>query len=395
MQRRVARPAHWHRLLWIVPAALMLLYAVAAVSLANIAYKAAPETVLRFYPIHAPTLSVAAAARALQLGDKTASAEAAALAREAVRQSPVSLPAARTLGTLAEAQGDNARAARLMAYADKLSRRDLLTEMWFIEDAVRRDDVAGALHRYDIALRTDRQAEGLLIPHLVQAATHDWMVPYLADLLRSDPEWGSDFADALIDAEIPAADKVRLTERLRGTRWFGAPFRGEFIGSLVQNGQYALAARVARKAPGYDQRLRRAFDLPATPGPFNWKLAGDYQITTSFDGAGEGRSLSIEISPDFGGTAAKVVTMLPAGRYRLDSALAGSLPAKTSAAWTVACAGRAGTPLATLDLREARSVALAVPAGCDAQQVSLLVQSASTGPDAIRLSVADLAIVPL
>ena len=42
----------------------------------------------------------------------------------------------------------------LFHFASSLSRRDVPTQLWLIEDAVRKNDIPGALSHYDAALRS-------------------------------------------------------------------------------------------------------------------------------------------------------------------------------------------------------------------------------------------------
>ena len=91
------------------------------------------------------------------------------LAWLALRQDPTAVRAAITLGLSAQLGGEINGARRLFAYAQALSRRELQTQLWAIEDAVSRDDITGALRQYDIALRTSRKAPDLLFPVLASA----------------------------------------------------------------------------------------------------------------------------------------------------------------------------------------------------------------------------------
>src|SRR3546814_1290750 len=67
------------------------------------------------------------------------------------------------------ARGDQAKGERLLAYSQKLSRRDLRTQLMAIELAVAQGDISGALRHYDIALRTKKNAPELLFPVLTSA----------------------------------------------------------------------------------------------------------------------------------------------------------------------------------------------------------------------------------
>src|SRR3546814_20250863 len=89
-------------------------------------------------------------------------ARAVTIARDALQHDPTAVEAVATLAADAFARGDQAKGERLLAYSQKLSRRDLRTQLMAIELAVAQGDISGALRHYDIALRTKQHAPELL-----------------------------------------------------------------------------------------------------------------------------------------------------------------------------------------------------------------------------------------
>ncbi|MFV3517295.1 hypothetical protein ACNJD8_22045, partial [Mycobacterium tuberculosis] len=84
--------------------------------------------------------------------DKATRERSDRIARQALVQDPTAVAAVATLGINAQLRGDTGPARRIFAYANQLSRRDLRTQLWAIEDAVSRNDIPGVLNNYDIAL---------------------------------------------------------------------------------------------------------------------------------------------------------------------------------------------------------------------------------------------------
>ncbi|RYY12233.1 MAG: hypothetical protein EON55_12710, partial [Alphaproteobacteria bacterium] len=80
--------------------------------------------------------------------------------------------------------------AAVFTVADRLSRRNLIVQVWMIENAVAKGDVSGALRQYDIALRTSRAAPSMLFPVLVDATSNDQLLPAIAKTLAQRPLWG-------------------------------------------------------------------------------------------------------------------------------------------------------------------------------------------------------------
>ncbi|MFD2427454.1 hypothetical protein ACFSUK_03150 [Sphingobium scionense] len=85
-------------------------------------------------------------------------ARAVTIARDALQHDPTAVEAVATLAVDAFIRGDQTEGERLLGYSQKLSRRDLRTQLMAIELAVARDDIPDALRHYDIALRTKKCA---------------------------------------------------------------------------------------------------------------------------------------------------------------------------------------------------------------------------------------------
>ncbi|HEX8553575.1 MAG TPA: hypothetical protein VF695_02605, partial [Sphingomonas sp.] len=128
-----------------------------------------------------------------------ANSKAAKLARLALRQDPTTIQAVTTLGFQAQLRGELPQARRLFAYAQQLSRRDLQTQLWAIEEAIRRGDVPGALHQYDTALRTSKIAPEILFPILASAMAEPAVRQGLVATLARDPAWAALFIRYVAD----------------------------------------------------------------------------------------------------------------------------------------------------------------------------------------------------
>ena len=394
MKKRAFRLPSWFgRFVLVAPFAIVLLYAVAAVSFAEVAFDAAPKRVLALYPAHAPALGTLANDRLLTT-DRDGLKLARARASDALRQGPINPQALRTLGIIAELEGDRAQAAGLMSAAFALDRRDLSVSLWLIEEHVRRNDVTGALRHYDIALRTSRRAQGVLFPVLLEAAEREALLPHLAEMIGQGADWADPFGDALVESEIDPRAKVALADALNGKRWFGPAFRQKLLAGLVRSQHYQLAAKVAGRSGQYDPRLRNALELPIGGGPFDWKLANGYQVESTVYEDGGGSRLAVRMSPEFRDSPARVLLLLPPGRYQLGSQL--SRPAQdASARWQVACAQAGGVTLADLAVRQEPARAeFSVPANCDAQWFSLKLSSVATSPDDIEIEIDEVFITP-
>ncbi|MCB8835101.1 hypothetical protein LJD42_26475, partial [Escherichia coli] len=119
-------------------------------------------------------------------------------ASDALARSPVDARAARVLGLFDALRARNRAAQFAFYYAQRLSRRDLPTQMWLIEQSVDQNDIPSALSHYHIAMRTSQTSRAILIPVLADAAENPAVAKPLAQLLRQRPNWWLDFYDSAV-----------------------------------------------------------------------------------------------------------------------------------------------------------------------------------------------------
>lgn len=313
-------------------------------------------------------------------------ARASRLAREALRQDPTVVAAVATLGLDTQIRGDIARARRLFAYAERLSRRDLRTQVWAVENAVGQGDIAGALQHYDIALRTSRSAPDLLFPVLASAIADGAVRRVLVATLARTPAWGPHFvsyavgqgpdpsaAAALVAAlrragvEVSAGIGVSLVDRLIGA---GRPQEAWGAYASLRTG----ANRHRSRDPGF------AGD-PASATAFDWRPADVPGLSAAIQRDDRNGVLDFSAAPSIGGTVVQQVQMLPAGAYRLEGdASPINQPEGSRPYWLLSC--RDGRELGRVTLpsgsRGVFAGRLAVPANCPVQVLALVVRSSET-----------------
>src|SRR5688572_1223087 len=171
----------------IVGVMLLLLWFVTAVTMAGVFQSVQPELALRL-------LSVDARAKANRAQEAITSdvrhpkvAEAQAFATSALRRDPTAVNAVTALGILSAMRGDAAGAERAFRYAQRLSRRNRVAQLWWIEREVADNDIEGALGHYDVALRTSRGMRGTLFPILMNAVSDPAIATAVNRLLRQNP----------------------------------------------------------------------------------------------------------------------------------------------------------------------------------------------------------------
>lgn len=329
-------------------------------------------------------------------------AEAERLARLALRQDATAVRAAATLGLSMQVRGDTVGARRVFAYAQALSRRDLQTQLWAIEDSVARDDIHGALRHYDIALRTSSNAPGLLFPVLASAISDPVISSALIQTFARGPNWQSNFIDYIAES----GPDPRGTSRLfAGMRRAGVSqsetSESVLINRLVADGHYDDAwAYYALIRDGANRLVSRdphfTADLTA-PSPFDWNAINEGGVTTSVQRRSDGGVFDFAVPPSMGGLLLQQVQMLPAGRYRLEGhSVALEVPPSARPYWVLMCSqgqevGRIDVPNST-QANGSFSGEFQVPAGCPVQTLALVARSSdamggvSGQIDGVRLS---------
>lgn len=306
------------------------------------------------------------------------------LAREALRRDPTVVAAASTLGISAQISGHTLGARRLFAYAERLSRRDLQTQLWAIEDAVARGDVVGALRHYDVALRTSRAAPGLLFPILAQAVAEPSVRAALSRTLAAKPAWSAPF---LLYAASSSSDPQATIDLFLQLRSAGVPASEEagaaLIGRLVSSNLFDLAwSYYATVRPGTDRRRSRdprfTADL-ATPTAFDWAPVNDGGVSASVQRRDGGGLVDFSAPATVGGPSLRQVQLLPPGDYRIEGHSAGiNQPAGASPYWTLTCLD--GRELGRVPVSNSAQVGggfagrFTVPPSCSVQTLTLVLR---------------------
>lgn len=266
-----------------------------------------------------------AAARALldRTGDAAVRDRVERLAREALRKDPTVLSAWSALALLRAGSGDLDGANAVFSGLGRYAQRDLPTQLWLIDQRVRQGDIEGALQHYDIALRTKKSSDDILLPVLVGATREPAVNARLAPILAERPNWERAF---LVRLAMSAPDDARLASLLEDT------YRADTAG--MDDALINIARRMAAQdAPRPAWRVFRLVDsrAAATPvrnasfernnrwPPFDWELADEGPVTALIANrpTGKGRVLDVRVASDSRGEAARQLLALPAGRYRL------------------------------------------------------------------------------
>ncbi|MCW6531223.1 hypothetical protein NED98_13305 [Sphingomonas sp. MMSM20] len=311
-------------------------------------------------------------------------AEADRLASLALRQDPTAVPALATLGIDAQIRGETARARRIFAYAQLLSRRDLRTQLWAIEDAVARGDVADALRQYDITLRTSEYGPDLLFPVLASAIADPAIREALMRTLATKPAWTASFIEY---AAVNSPDPRTTFSLLSGLRRIGvavpsnakvalvnALLRGDFYDEAWT--YYASLRPGANRRRSRDSRFTAQFD---SPSPLDWNVIGDAGISASIQRGDKGGVFDFSAPPSVGGAVLRQMQLLPPGDYLLEGHSSNiEQPSDARPYWQLTCVD--GRELGRVEIANSAQTGayfagrIRVPTGCVTQYLVLVVR---------------------
>lgn len=268
------------------------------------------------------------------------SASAADIARSnamaALRTEPGNIAAVKAMATLADAKGDRATAARWFQYGEKLTRRDLISNLWLIEHAVADGNISAALGYYDAALRTSPDAPAILYPVLIEAAADPAIRTPLARLLATRPPWYRGFASALITrSSRPTLTIPDLIGVLRLD--MATPVEKELlVGALTKLAGASANTDVARL---YGATLKvRTAGLVHNPSfsrfeqlpPLDWTFTDQPEVGVMIEpgGNGKGHALSWSSDAEWQGDVASQLILAPPGRYVLRARVGNYTPSR-------------------------------------------------------------------
>ena len=282
-------------------------------------------------------------------------------AQRALRSRPLDDQALFAMGLAAQRKHDDKSAETLMRMAGARTWRDIGTQTWLYDHAIRHGDFVKALQHGDAILRSDPAFEQRLYPALAAYTRTPPTLQALADFLATDPPWRARFLRWLSGHLAAESDLALLFAKLKsGTKPPTTEELVPYVNRLVRSGRFAGAYRAwqgtlppAERANAH-YPYNRDFTRPLEGLPFNWQIfsvpGADIQIVAPEGG----KKLALRVQ--FSGARVefanvKQLMMLPPGRYRLSGRVkADDLETPRGLRWHVFCATEAGASLAQTQL---------------------------------------------
>jgi hypothetical protein len=386
--RKQRSPREWALRGSVAVAALLLAYVSTTQTLAVVIAKSDVQRAHALAPGDGRATAKLAEQLVMQKDDAAQRARAGEVARQALIDEPLAVPALTALALETQLRGNTTRARQLFEHSDDLSRRELSARLWLIEDAVGREDVPGALRHYDIALRTSRAAPEVLFPVLSNAIGDPAIATALANTLATGPAWGGAFLNHLGNSNTNptlSANFMRLLVR----RGYAVPEEAQvkIINALVATGKIDEAwSYYASLRKQVDSGRSRDPDFAAqlqVPSVFDWvPVTSEAGVSASIQRAGDRGIFDFAVPATVGGVVLQQIQRLAPGRYRLEGTSSRIEQASGSRPyWQLACAD--GRDLGRVELtgstgdRQRFAGEFTVTKGCAAQTLRLVVKPSS------------------
>lgn len=355
-----------------------------------------PEIAAKLAPANATAIVRVYDATVLSSGDLRRNFKGwIAASRQALRGDPLNAGAIRLLAYVTELlPGGQPRARRLMALSERASRRDIVAQLWLIEDAVGRGDVREALRHYDRTLSVTPGMAGTLIPILTTALAEPDIRAALVPYLRADRPWTRPLLSVAVAKSPSPAAVAALFRSYGGSRAVKAhaEYETRLLARFIESGDNAAARSFAQTMGMSKEADQLAFTNASVTSryrPLTWTL---YDGPDGSATVAAGGGLDVSVAPERRIVAASRV-IVPATthlllRQRVTFPDATATPLLT---WQAYCRRSTGPErFWTRDLPVAAGgemvqMPLDLPAGCTAIQLDLAVTGGMGTSDARAL----------
>lgn len=318
-----------------------------------------------------------------------------ALARASLADQPLNPRAVRIVGLFHERRGDAPQAAVAMRLAMAMSREDLQTNMYFTRALAASGDLGGAMHFFDITLRTSASAREAIFPVLDQYLADPQIAQGMAGLVVQDPPWLYDFFEFVLLHDQKTSELTSIVMQASGMPKAARYRQHEsyLLGRLAAKGAYSQALAYFSSLSYAPKTILQTaeFDAANTDqrfAPLSWNVTADDQVLAAFNRpAGRPRSeLQIATSNSDRHLAAHKVMYLDPGVYSVAvETLIDVGSAAGSAGFEASCLSseQGGKILAQLAFDTSGATPRAavrqftVPAGCPTQAFDIFASSAS------------------
>lgn len=250
------------------------------------------------------------------------------LALEALRRDLTQAAAIRALATaVGPGPAGEQQALALMLQAQRVSKRDVATQLWMVDHHRRRGDAAAVVRHLDLALRSSERARPDIFPLLNAASADPPTEALLLEALAQRPHWAPAFALFAVRNGTNLEFSARVARLLLDPR---KPVDKAQFFMLIQRlsdvGNHRLAWSLYTdpilQLGGTDQATlrNRGFEQPEDTSRFDWSYTEQPDLWSAKERlAGRGTVLRVGASNGRSGEAARQIIRLEPGRHKLSA----------------------------------------------------------------------------
>ena len=312
--------------------------------------------------------------------------EAVRLAQLSLTAQGLNAQALRVLGIAADKKGDPAHALALIKMSDRLSRRDLGTQIWLVNHNAALNDAAESLRHYDTVLRASNDIQPILFPILQRALGEPGIRAAFAPYIRGGAPWLPNFLAYQISSSVDPSHVAKAITEAGGLPARPDLYRAlesQLLAQLADSRHFDVLRAFYLGLPGAKADVLTSVGFSASTVdqrfvPLTWKISEAAAITSAFEDDQTPGLLAFHIMAGTGehGAAGTKLVLLPPGHYRIATSVRFLRRGTGSAlAWGIKCLST-GADLPLTDVGHAPHLTASefdVTPACQAQQLMLVV----------------------
>ena len=308
---------------------LFLAVMVFCITASNVYDAKAPGLALKLFPANGFALASKAQSKLKSeisgLGDQfdpKVSKEVGALSLEAFALEPLNVRAVRNLALRVNTQDGSDAAAPVMNQASRLSRRDLVVNLWLMAYLAKKGEVQEGARQLDYALRVRRNIQQPILESVVRGLPLKENEELIVDLLSENPPWATTFLQVGREQSDRAREVARVVQRARiSNELLPRGFETDILRNLVAAKAFREAFALKAYFSGEKSEDRRNLDFrrPIKYPPLDWQLTSTGQTIVNLDH--EQGELELDINADRKCQLARQLVQLKEGPYRVTSSI--------------------------------------------------------------------------
>lgn len=248
----------------------------------------------------------------------------AKLARSALTRQNLNPKALMTLALVSPTAQEGVTQEEFVALANRVSRRQFSTQLWYVEAGIERNDIPAVLRQYDAMLRVHKSAEAFLYPRLTNALLDPAIAKGFDAIFRERPVWLPAFLNyATVNSPDPSSIYriVRAGGGLPNDPTFGY-LQEQLVRVLVDKGHFSEARDLLGRLVPDSRRITIDVNLSGSNtlsaiAPMSWDLDRSNDFLASFvRRPGDVGAIHVGGPPEIRGVVARKLLYLPPGSYR-------------------------------------------------------------------------------